>query len=73
MTNSFNDMKIIYEEIQKKDPLKLYVAPTLVGLNNIGATIFMNPTLQCLSQTKDLTTFFLKQKIWKKQIVIVYH
>ena len=66
MTNSFNDMKIIYEEIQKKDPLKLYVAPTLVGLNNIGATIFMNPTLQCLSQTKDLTTFFLKQKNLEK-------
>ena len=36
--------------------------PPLVGLNNIGATCFMNATLQCLSQTKDLTNYFLKEK-----------
>ena len=33
----------------------LYDSPTLIGLNNIGVTCFMNSTLQCLSQTKDLT------------------
>ena len=31
----------------------------LIGLNNIGATRFMNATLQCLSQTKELTNYFL--------------
>ena len=35
---------------------------TLIGLNNIGATCFMNSTLQCLSQTKELTNYFLNEK-----------
>ena len=33
--------------------------PILVGLNNIGATCYMNATLQCLSNTKKLTEYFL--------------
>ena len=37
-------------------------SPALVGLNNIGATCFMNSTLQCLSQTKVLSEFFLNEK-----------
>ena len=40
----------------------------LIGLNNIGATCFMNSTLQCLSQTKALTNYFLKEK--NKKIII---
>ena len=39
----------------------LYSRPILIGLNNIGATCFMNSTLQCLSQTKQLTNFFLNK------------
>ena len=34
--------------------------PILIGLNNIGATCYMNATLQCLSNTKKLTEYFLK-------------
>ena len=44
------------------EPIKLYSKPTLIGLNNIGATCFMNSTLQCLSQTEQLTNYFLKVK-----------
>ena len=43
-------------------PLTFYKGPTLIGLQNIGATCFMNATLQCLSQTEDLTNYFLDEK-----------
>ena len=42
--------------------IKNYSKPTLIGLNNIGATCFINSTLQCLSQTEDLTNYFLNEK-----------
>ena len=42
---------------KKFNPLDEYKTPTLIGLNNIGATCFMNSTLQCLSQTKELTKY----------------
>jgi len=44
------------------NPISVYKQPTKIGLNNIGATCFMNSTLQCLSQTEPLTNFFLKEK-----------
>ena len=33
----------------------------LIGLANIGATCYMNATLQCLSNTDKLTNYFLKE------------
>ena len=39
-----------------------YDEPTLIGLNNIGATCYLNSTLQCLSQTEALTKYFLNKK-----------
>jgi len=37
----------------------------LIGLANIGATCYMNSTLQCLSNTDKLTNYFLKKfKYW---------
>ena len=35
--------------VKKVNPFILYNTPTLIGLNKIGATCFMNSTLQCLS------------------------
>ena len=43
-------------------PIRSYERPTLIGLNNIGAISFMNASLQCFSQTKDLTNYFLNIK-----------
>ena len=58
--NNSNNKKYIansYNEI-----LKSYKSPTLVGLNNIERICFMNSILQCLSQTKILTNYFLDEK-----------
>jgi len=49
-------------KITKANPFILYESPTLVGLENIGGKCFINSTLQCLSQTKDLTKYFLNKK-----------
>ena len=59
--DSLKDFKEIYELEIKKNPMIIYKVPTLVGLNNIGATCFMNATLECLSQTKNLTNYFLNK------------
>ena len=64
----YKENEKIYYNILNKDPLLKYFSPTLIGLNNIGATCFMNSTLQCLSQTKKLTSYFLKEN--KKEEII---
>jgi len=56
-----------YEEKIEKlsnliNPIMLYDSPTLIGLDYIDSNYFMNAALQCLSQTKDLTNFFLNKK-----------
>ena len=46
---------------KQPEPLSFYDIPPLIGLNNIGSTCYKNSVLQCLSQTKDLTNYFLKE------------
>ena len=52
-----NDYKLKIKELEKI--IANYKEPILIGLNNIGATCYMNATLQCLSNTKKLTDYFL--------------
>ena len=76
--NENNELKIKNEELKKKiielESISKKNVPTLIGLNNIGATCFMNATLQCLSQTEALTEYFLntrnKDKIINNNIAL---
>ena len=45
-----------------------YKYPTLIGLQNIGSTCYMNATLQCFSQTAPFTEYFLNPK--NKDIIL---
>ena len=45
---------------ERERELNIRKEPILIGLNNIGATCYMNASLQCLSNTKKLTQYFLK-------------
>ena len=49
------------EELTKqKEKYFPEIKPILIGLDNIGATCYMNASLECLSNTKELTEYFLK-------------
>ena len=54
---------LLEEEIKKlsEENLSLKKVPILVGLNNIGGNYYMNATLQCLSNTGELTEYFLNK------------
>ena len=70
----FNNMNIIPPPSPPSPPktdfkqISTYQKPTLIGLNNIGATCYLNATLQCLSQTAALTNYFLTEKNKEKII-----
>ena len=56
-----NNLKLKEKELNEKEKiLNAKNEPILIGLNNIGATCYMNASLQCLSNTKKLTEYFLK-------------
>ena len=46
----------------ESEPISLYEKPTLIGLKNIGSKCYKNSVLQCLSQTRGLTNYFLQEK-----------
>ena len=56
-----NISNIISNNVNIDELLSEYKSPPLIGLNNIGASNYLNSILQCLSQTKPLTTYFLEK------------
>ena len=70
MEKEINKLEIEIKEL-KEELMKYKInfnSPALIGLNNVGATCFMNSTLQCLSQTKKLANYFLNEKNKEKII-----
>ena len=51
LNTKYKELKEKYEEL----------IPITVGLDNVGATCYMNATLQCFSSVSQLTGFFLKK------------
>ena len=55
---------------QEKLGIKKFIKPPLIGLANIGATCYMNATLQCLSNIDTLTNYVLiYQKIFSQNVI----
>ena len=62
--NSLNRLESLLEKEkkdfeEKKKKFELSKIPNEIGLQNIGATCYMNATLQALSNTDKFTTYFL--------------
>ena len=62
--NNGNSQKIgtFYNLSPEKLSISLFSKPPLIGLQNIGATCYMNATLQCFSNTDKFTDFFLQNQ-----------
>ena len=55
---------------QEKIGISKFTKPPLIGLANIGATCYMNATLQCLSNIDTLTNYFLMyQNVFSQNII----
>ena len=81
---SFDDReKIEFYEKGTIKPLDRKQTLKLIGLENIGATCYMNAALQCLSNTDKLTSYFLhrfkydknddSKKISNNLYIVLYH
>ena len=61
LNNKNNKKRKDYQVIEVKPNKEDKKETILIGLNNIGATCYMNATLQCLSNTDKLTNYFLNK------------
>ena len=59
LTNQNKEITEKNNSLEKQ--IKKICDPILVGLNDIGGTYYMNATIQCLSNTDELTEFFLNK------------
>ena len=70
-----NNAKNNVEKLKKENEELKNPKTIVIGLNNIGATCYMNATLQCLSNTKELTNYFLTKYTEKQNNIMTneYH
>ena len=66
INNNLNNIKIPSGSIKYDFPV-----PQLIGLQNIGATCYMNATLQCFCQIEDLVNYF-KYKPYINEVISKY-
>ena len=57
-----NEIQIEDYEIYNEEPMDDKNIPGLIGLQNVGATCYMNAALQCLSNVESLRQYFLNNK-----------
>ena len=58
-SKKFNDGNFDLSQFKPKKALVKLAIPGLIGLQNIGATCYMNATLQCFSNTPKLRSYLL--------------
>ena len=63
--NAINNINFLGKNAPK-NPIDHYNIPTLVGLQDIGASSYINSVLQCLSQIEDLTNYFFDDKNYER-------
>ena len=69
INNNIQEQNIIINESKiKEDITAIYIYPTLIGLENIGATCYMNATLQCFCHIDKFVNFFK----YNKQAIKIY-
>ena len=63
LEKEIKEIKLKYHSLEKvnnEELMTIYKNPTLIGLNN--AHNIFNSVLQCLSQTCELTSYFLNRR-----------
>ena len=68
INNIQQSKEIIITNKNKEDITTVYIYPTLIGLQNIGATCYMNATLQCFCHIVKFVNFFK----YNKQAIEIY-
>lgn len=61
-SSAYDSMTSNYGSRYGQDPYSKLVECGITGLNNLGNTCFMNSGLQCLSNTPELTDYFLSNR-----------
>ena len=60
-----NDGNFDISKFIPKRPIAKLGVPGIIGLKNIGATCYMNATLQCFSNTSKLRAYLLSKDVYK--------